>query len=49
VTDSDLVTTLAGNDLQALSPGALVLDREIAGHRFGTDVKRVAFSGLPVG
>jgi hypothetical protein len=48
-TDSDLVAALAGNDLQTLSLGALVLDPEIAGHRFGADVQGVALTGLPIG
>jgi hypothetical protein len=47
--DSGLVTVLASNDLQTLSLGALVLDLEIASHRFGANVQGVAFSGLPIG
>jgi hypothetical protein len=45
----DLVAALASNDLQTLSLGALVLDLEIASHRFGADVQRVTLTGLPIG
>ena len=45
----DLVAALASNDLQTLSLGALVLDLEIASHRFGADVQGVTLTGLPIG
>ena len=46
---TELVAALAGDDLQTLSLRALVLDLEIASHRFGADVERVAFAGLAIG
>ena len=43
------MAALAGNDLQTLSLGVLVLDPEIASRRFDANVQGVTLTGLPIG